>query len=103
MACTFTTLFNLSLKRVCRADNGEHHLIGCTGRLTSLAFLFVIFKGTFCKILCYSYVLSSQIWGINIVQVGAGEQKCCQNDYYDIVILAERCILAEEGVVCGTN
>ena len=103
MACTFTTLFSLSLKRVCRADNGEHHLIRCTGRLASLAFLFVIFKGTFCKILCYSYVPSSQICGINIVQKGAGEQKCCQNYYYDIVILVERCVLAVEGVVSGTN
>ena len=102
MACTFTTLFSLSLKRACCTDNGEHHLIGCTGRLASLAFLFVIFKGTFCKI-CYSYVPSSQIWGINIVQKGAGEQKCCQNYHYDIVILVERCVLAEEGVVSGTN
>ena len=102
MACTFTTLFSLSLKCVCCADNGEHHLIGCIGRLASLTFLFVIFKGTFCKI-CYSYVPSLQIWGINIVQKGAGEQKCRQNYHYDIVILVERCVLAEEGVVSGTN
>ena len=44
---------------------------------------------------------SSQIWAINVVQKGAGEQKCSKICIFFRAVI-KRCVLAE-GVACGTN
>ena len=49
--------------------------------------------------------LSSQIWGINVIQKGSGEQNCpkfiCDFSFY-FRALIKRCVLAE-GVAYGAN